>query len=148
MQILQLTKDSISFETWQPLFKAYITFYKAELSDAQYTNTYSRLVDPSGDLFGFIAVDEGVVIGLTHYLYHASSWTDKQYCYLNDLYVNPEIRGKGAGRALILAVKEAAHQQGAARLYWSTQYTNKTAQALYDKLAKTEFIMYRMNDLS
>jgi GNAT superfamily N-acetyltransferase len=144
MQVVPLTRETISFSDWKALFQAYIIFYKASLPDGQYEATYTRLVEPNGDIAGFVALEDGHAIGLTHYLLHASTWTNKPYCYLNDLFVNPEIRGKGVGKALILAVKDEARKRDCARLYWSTQYSNKTAQVLYDKLATTDFIMYRM----
>lgn len=81
-----------------------------------------------------------------HYLFHRSMWTIGNYCYLQDLFVAEEARGLGLGRALIEAVYEAARNVGASRVYWLTQESNKTARALYDKLAeRSGFIQYRKN---
>ena len=64
-------------------------------------------------------------------------------CYLQDLFVDPATRGKGAGRALIEAVATKAREHGADRLYWLTQDHNAEARQLYDRLAKTRgFIKY------
>jgi GNAT superfamily N-acetyltransferase len=54
------------------------------------------------------------------------------YCYLEDLFVNPEVRGAGLGRALIDEVKKIAIDAGSQRLYWNTDRTNETARKLYD----------------
>ena len=66
------------------------------------------------------------------------------YCYLEDLFVEPSVRGGGTGRALIAAVEAAACAAGASRLYWLTHETNETAQTLYNKVAeRAGFIQYR-----
>ncbi|MFL6578929.1 MAG: GNAT family N-acetyltransferase, partial [Povalibacter sp.] len=66
------------------------------------------------------------------------------YCYLEDLFVDPQARGLGAGRALIDAVYRAADAQGATRVYWHTESDNKRAQGLYDQVASVApFIQYR-----
>jgi GNAT superfamily N-acetyltransferase len=52
------------------------------------------------------------------------------------LFVDPEIRGKGAGRALIDAVQEIAIKAGSSRFYWNTDATNETARKLYDSYTK------------
>jgi hypothetical protein len=90
------------YEQWHALWKAYLEFYNTELPEEQYRDTFSRLVDPDGDLGGFVLVltdeevedeveedetkadDEGEdrthrthrprrYIGLAHYLTHTSA---------------------------------------------------------------------------
>ncbi|HTN41196.1 MAG TPA: GNAT family N-acetyltransferase, partial [Asticcacaulis sp.] len=90
------------------------------------------------------AKSDGRVVGFATYVLHRSSWARDWYCYLEDLFVAEGQRGKGAARALIAAVAEAGKAKGAERLYWVTDEANKTAQALYEKLAtKTDFIQFR-----
>jgi GNAT superfamily N-acetyltransferase len=63
---------------------------------------------------------------------------------LQDLYVNPEIRGKGIGRTLIEHVYKTAAENGCSRVYWLTHETNTDAMVLYDRVAdKSGFIQYR-----
>ena len=82
--------------------------------------------------------------GIAHYLFHRSCWTIGDYCYLQDLFVAEGARGRGLGRALILAVEQLARAAGASRLYWLTHETNAGARALYDRLAeRSGFIQYR-----
>jgi GNAT superfamily N-acetyltransferase len=134
------------YEVWSRLWQKYLEFYETVLPDSQYKNTFSRLISPTGDLHGFLIRDEsGKAVGLAHYLYHSSAWTEKAYCYLNDLYVDPECRGGGYGKKLILAVKEASAKEGAQRLYWATAPDNLTARRLYDKLAVTNRVQYRVD---
>jgi GNAT superfamily N-acetyltransferase len=79
-----------------------------------------------------------------HYIFHRSTWTVGNYCYLQDLFTAPEARGKGAGRALIEAVYERAKAAGASRVYWLTQEDNASARSLYDQVADYPgFVQYR-----
>jgi GNAT superfamily N-acetyltransferase len=90
------------------------------------------------------AYADGKLVGIVHYLFHRSCWSIGDYCYLQDLYVALEARGRGAGRALIEAVCSAAKAAGASRVHWLTQENNATARALYDTLAnRSGFIQYR-----
>ncbi len=64
-------------------------------------------------------------------------------CYLQDLYADPDVRGRGVGRALIEAVYDAADAAGVPTVYWLTQDFNTTARRLYDRIGvKTPFIKY------
>ena len=57
---------------------------------------------------GFIALADGKAVGLVHYLYHRSCWSTVNNCYLQDLFADPDVRGKGVGAALIEAVRKEA----------------------------------------
>jgi GNAT superfamily N-acetyltransferase len=95
-------------------------------------------------MHGLFAVLDGKVVGFVHYLFHRSTWTTGDYCYLQDLFTAREARGRGAGRALIEAVYERAQAAGASRVYWLTHESNTDAQALYDKVAaRSGFVQYR-----
>ena len=54
------------------------------------------------------------------------------HCFLEDLFVDPSVRGKGAGRALIDYVMDFARSKQCSRLYWNTDADNVTARKLYD----------------
>ncbi len=126
---------------WTEMWRDYLGFYATTLPDAQYAYTWSRLLD--GTMQGLVARVEGRPIGLVHFLYHESGWTMAPICYLQDLYVDPAVRGTGAGRALIEACAAAARARGAPKLYWLTQDHNEVGRRLYDRLAKySGFIRY------
>jgi GNAT superfamily N-acetyltransferase len=92
-----------------------------------------------------VAKYEGNIIGLVHYLFHRSTWEERDYCYLEDLYVNPDVRGKQFGRQLIEYVQQQARKRHASRLYWHTHETNLRGQRLYDWVAKRSgMIEYQM----
>jgi GNAT superfamily N-acetyltransferase len=131
-------------DTWQKLWGGYLDFYKSDLDDAIYDATWRRLLSDDQHFGGFVAVDDNdTPVGLTHYVLHASTWTEAPYCYLEDLYVSPDLRGGGVGRGLIAAVRERAEQLGCARLYWMTQDNNYKGRLLYDQVAeRIPFVVY------
>ena len=95
-------------------------------------------------MWGIVAEDEGTVIGLVHCINHRSTWTRGDYCYLQDLFVSPDARRQGAGRALIEKVCDTAKEKECSRVYWLTQENNYQARTLYDSITgRTDFIQYR-----
>lgn len=123
-------------DAWLPLWRGYLDFYETELSADQTSLTWNRILDPQFPIHGAAAVDdEGGVIGIVHWLTHAATWAAEPYCYLEDLFVAPGVRGGGTGRALIAHVVEWARERGLPRVYWLTQQHNATARTLYDKVA-------------
>ncbi|MBM3698898.1 MAG: GNAT family N-acetyltransferase [Actinobacteria bacterium] len=128
---------------WLELFKEYIVFYKSNLSDQQYELTWNRLHSPF-NINGLLAEKDHQVVGLTHYIFRPSTWEVEDFCYLEDLYVDPKVRGGGVGRALIKAVEEIAIAKGSKRLYWSTAPDNEAARKLYDKVAICNRVQYRI----
>lgn len=133
---------------WRALWRGYLDFYGSEVPEDVTGATFARLLDPDAPVNGFAAVaDDGVVVGIVHYIFHPSTWSKEGYCYLEDLFVDPAARQSGAGRALIAAVREAAREAGATRLYWNTQHFNETARKLYDSVATlSPFVQYRVQD--
>ena len=132
-------------EAWLPLWQAYLTFYEAQLPHEVTQETWRRLLDPAEPVHGALAFDEeGRAVGLAHWLFHRSTWSVGDVCYLNDLFVDGSQRGKGLGAALIGHVHEEARARGAAELYWLTHESNATAQRLYNAVAERPgFIQYR-----
>jgi GNAT superfamily N-acetyltransferase len=131
-------------EAWEPLWAGYLEFYEASVSPEVTDETWRRLHDPAEPMHVLGAFVDARLIGIVHYLFHRSTWTVGDYCYLQDLFTVPDARGLGAGRALIEAVGERARAAGASRVYWLTHESNATARALYDKVAdRPGFIQYR-----
>ena len=130
---------------WLKLWAGYLEFYKSTISSEQTELTWKRLINNEQKMFGFVAETEEVIIGFTHCLFRPSTWTETDYCYLEDLYVDPNIRGKGIGRALMDRVIELAKEKNSKRVYWTTQEFNKTARVLYDSITPvSEFVQYRL----
>jgi GNAT superfamily N-acetyltransferase len=86
----------------------------------------------------------GQAVGMVHHIMHPSCWTEGDYCYLQDLFVSPGVRGGGVGRQLIAAVAETARSRHCSRVYWLTHETNLDAMKLYEKVAeRSGFVQYR-----
>jgi GNAT superfamily N-acetyltransferase len=133
------------FDAWLTLWKGYQDYYEADLS-ATTDDTWARLMEPPIDgPFALVAeAEDGALVGLTHYVFHAHTWRAEPSCYLIDLFTDPLVRGKGVGRALIEAVYARADARGAGQVYWLTQDFNAAGRRLYDKVAKvTPFIKYQ-----
>ncbi len=129
---------------WLELWNGYLTFYETSLSSEQTELTWNRLMDSSYGVFGLMAEKDGAMVGITHFMFRPSTWAPKDYCYLEDLFVDPTVRGGGAGRALISRVIEVAKEHGAGRVYWTTKENNAQARILYDSFIKvSEFVQYR-----
>lgn len=129
---------------WHDLWQAYLAFYETVLPEATYLSTWQRLLDPAQPLHGALAWDGERPLGLVHFIYHPSCWTERDYCYLQDLYVAEGHRGGGLGRALIEHVYARAEADGCDRVHWLTQETNYPGRQLYDRIAtRSGFIQYR-----
>ena len=134
------------YEAWRPLFEGYIAFYKSQVADEVIKLTFARLLsDEPGTHQGLVVVDAAdQPLGLAHMIFHRSTWSPTHYCYLEDLFVAPAVRAKGAGRALIQAVYAEADKRQVTRTYWATQEFNYRARGLYEQVAtKSPFVQYR-----
>jgi GNAT superfamily N-acetyltransferase len=131
---------------WRRLFAAYVDFYETAVPAEAIEATWRRLMGGGeGAHIALVAVDDAdMPVGLAHILFHRSTWSATWYCYLEDLFVDPARRKKGAGRALIEAAYREADARGCTRTYWVTQEANRAARALYDRVAtRAPFVQYR-----
>ena len=130
---------------WFKLWNNYLDFYETILPSGQTELTWHRLQDSDYNLYGLVAVFEGHIVGIAHYLFTQSSWAMTDYCYLEDLFVDQNFRGVGAGRSLIDAVIVAARAKMSGRVYWSTKESNTRARVLYDSYSlASEFVQYHL----
>ena len=129
---------------WEPLWNGYLTFYESSVTKEVSDVLWKRLHDPAEPMHVVGAYRDGKLIGIAQYIFHRSCWTIADYCYLQDLFVAPDVRGSGAGRALIAAVEREARKAGASRVHWLTKEDNISARALYDQMAdRSGFLQYR-----
>jgi GNAT superfamily N-acetyltransferase len=134
----------VDHAAWLPLWRGYQSFYRVDIPQDVSAITWARLLNPAEPVDGALAWRGRNAIGLVHYIRHRSCWTAGDYCYLQDLFVDQEARGAGAGRKLIEHVYAAAEREGCSRVYWLTHETNATAMLLYDRVAeRSGFVQYR-----
>ena len=131
------------YSRWIDLWAGYLDFYEADLAEEQTELTWMRLLDKESGIHGLVAELDGKLLGLAHYSFTHSTWSPNRDLYLEDLFVIPEARAQGLGRALILALDEAARESGSQKIWWETREDNATARKLYDSLATlSEFVKY------
>ena len=131
---------------WERMFQAYAEFYKTSIPDGGFDRVWAWIFDPANDFWCDIAErdDEGP-IGFTQYQLMHRSLGGGMVCYLSDLYVDPSVRGSGAGRTLIDHVLAFAKDRGLPGVRWLTQEFNYPARRLYDTYGpKTDFILYNV----
>ncbi|WOE31742.1 MULTISPECIES: GNAT family N-acetyltransferase [unclassified Acinetobacter] len=133
------------YAQWLDYWRAYQEFYQVCLSDDVTQMTWQRFFDETVPIYAAVIKQHERILGFVHYVIHRSTWAIENFCYLEDLYVSPEVRGQQLGKRLIEYVQQQAKMQHCARLYWHTQAVNHTAQKLYDWIAeKPGVIEYRM----
>jgi GNAT superfamily N-acetyltransferase len=127
---------------WETLFRAYIAFYERAEPQSMYDRAWREFLSAER-MHALVAVVDDRVVGIAHFLVHANTSLPSDVCYLQDLYTDAEVRGRGVGRALIAAVVERARERECSRVYWTTKEDNHAARALYDKVARFRgFIRY------
>jgi GNAT superfamily N-acetyltransferase len=129
---------------WRVLWSNYNAFYEAIISESVTVRTWQRILDPKSPIFCRLAVVNGHVAGLSISVLHEGTWTVAPICYLEDLFVQPNFRGRGLGRLLIQDLVDRAKSEGWSRLYWHTRSSN-TARRLFDEfLFADDFVRYRL----
>ena len=128
---------------WNPLCQAYLVFYETSIPDTTTDLTWQRFFETDHVFTGFVAEEDGKILGFAHAMLRQSTWEEVGEMYLEDLFTLAEARGKGVGRALINHVKEHAIDVGAGCMYWQTKAGNSTARILYDSITKNnDYVQY------
>jgi len=130
-----------------PLFDGYRQFY-GQPSDPGRAERFLRDRLAAGESVVYLAEQNGRALGFVQL--YPSFWSVAacRSWILNDLFVSPEHRGTGAGKALMNRARAHARETGAGGLSLATQRTNLTAQALYESLGwkrDEEFYHYELS---
>ena len=129
-------------EAWRQLWRGYCQFYDRAVPEETTAATWRRILS-ADDTFQCILAGRPDVVGFVNLIVHPITWSIAPACYLEDLFVAPEARGRGVGQALIGHLIDQAPVEGWSRLYWMTQQDNKAARVLYDKfVAADDFVRY------
>jgi GNAT superfamily N-acetyltransferase len=81
-----------------------------------------------------LAFENDIAVGFAVFFYNFSTWLGRPGLYLEDLFVKPEDRGKGYGRALLVALARAAREHSCGRMEWAVLDWNEPAIEFYRKL--------------
>ena len=131
-------------EAWLALWRGYCTALDGTVSDTITQGVWRRIVMPEEATWCLLACRaEGEPVGFANYILHPHTWSLQPVCYLEDLFVAPEVRGSGAGRLLIEQLVSLGKQHGWRRIYWHTHEDNHRARALYDRIIpRTDYVRY------
>ena len=131
-------------EQLAPLFDAYRQFYQ-QPSDLALARDFLAERLSRAESVVFVAERDGRAVGFVQLypLFSSTAARPRRLWLLNDLFVSPDVRGGGVGRALIDRLVEECRRQGWARLYWNTRHDNLAARALYDQYTgESGFVRY------
>ena len=122
-------------ERWEKLYKGYADFYKVEMNNQILQTVWNWLNDKNHELKGIGYEVDGKIVGLAHYRKLLSPLKGKYIGYLDDIFVDPEYRGKKIGKKLLNKIKEISKASDWNLVRWQTDEDNFTAKKLYDKVA-------------
>jgi len=95
---------------------------------------HAALFGPTPALFGLVALDDDRVAGFALYFLNFSTWEGVHGIYLEDLYVRPQVRGSGLGKALLTRLAQIALDRGYARVEWAVLDWNTPSIEFYRAL--------------
>ncbi|OHX11309.1 GNAT family N-acetyltransferase [Chromobacterium sphagni] len=115
---------------------------KASVADIEAT-----LFGPDAKAQALLCHVDGQLAGFAVYFFSYSTWLGKNGLYLEDLYVTPQIRGAGAGKALLRHLAQLACEQNCGRFEWSVLDWNQPAIDFYQSIGaapQSEWVRYRL----
>jgi GNAT superfamily N-acetyltransferase len=100
---------------------------------------------PSAEVL--LAFEQEIAVGFAVFFHNFSTWLGRPGLYLEDLFVKPEVRGKGYGRALLVHLAKIARERGCGRMEWAVLDWNDPAIQFYRKLGAkpmNEWTVFRL----
>jgi len=107
----------------------------------------NTLFSDSATAHSIICLEGDTPIGFAVYFYNYSTWLGKNGLYLEDLYVSPDSRGKGAGKLIMKHLARQAISKDCGRFEWVVLDWNKPAIDFYNSInakPQDEWIIYRL----
>ena len=129
---------------WLALWQGYCAALGESVPGDITEGVWRRILSADQPIWCLIAhTAEGTPAGIANYVLHPHTWSMRTVCYLEDLFVAPEARGSGAGRALIEGLVALGREHGWRRVYWHTHEDNYRARTLYDRVVpRTDYVRY------
>jgi GNAT superfamily N-acetyltransferase len=133
-------------DEWMRLYAGYRAFYRLADDPAAVAKTWQWVRDGEHSLVGLVAVDDADrPVALANLRWFARPSSATLGLYLDDLFTDPEVRGSGAGSALLEHAARRAGDGGASVVRWITAADNATARSVYDThAAATPWVTYDM----
>jgi diamine N-acetyltransferase len=133
--LLRLIRDLARYEKAEDQVKA----------DAQ--QLAATLFGEGATAHAMVAEQDGLIVGLAIYFFNYSTWQGRNGLYLEDLFVEPEQRGAGIGKALLARLAALAVERDCGRFEWSVLDWNTPAIDFYESLGarpQSEWVRYRL----
>ena len=108
----------------------------------------ASIFGPDSTVGALVCELDGAPVGFAVWFYNFSTWQGRKGLYLEDLYVSPEHRGAGAGKAMLRYLAQKAVAEGCGRFEWSVLDWNEPAIRFYESIGarpKSEWIMYQLS---
>ena len=132
-------------EQWEKLYKGYANFYKVEMNEQILRTVWGWLHNKNHEVDGLVCEINNSIVALAHYRKMPRPLKGSNIGFLDDLYVDPEHRGKRIGEKILNKLKEISKSKGWNLLRWITRRDNLRAKSLYDKAAeKTTWDVYEL----
>lgn len=129
---------------WERLFTAYADFYRKQQTPEMRESVWRWLFDEDSEVECFLALNgSGEAVGFAHFRGFARPLDASRGCFLDDLFVDPAVRGAGAAEALMEALGEEARRRDWSVVRWITAEDNYRARGMYDRVStRTEWVTY------
>ncbi|KAG2068024.1 acyl-CoA N-acyltransferase [Suillus decipiens] len=123
--MLKLVQDLATYEKEPESARATPALFRENIFEKKYAHTLLAFDGTPGA--------PGIALGMALYFFNFSTWTGKPGLFLEDLYVSPDARNKGIGKALFAELGKIAQEKDCARLDWSVLKWNTPSIAFYEK---------------
>ena len=130
------------------LIKELAEYEKApEQVEATEADLVATIFSENPKVFCDVVELDGEIVGMAIWFLNYSTWQGKHGIYLEDLYIRPEFRGRGYGKALLQHLAAICNERGFGRFQWWVLDWNSTAIEFYRSLgaeAMSEWTVYRV----
>ena len=132
-------------KNWNKLYSKYADFYKAPMNNNILSTLWKWIHDETHVIKGICFELEGNIVGIAHYRTMPRPIKGQYICFLDDLFVEPDFRGKKIAKKLINHLKSLSKVNNWQGVRWITHSSNDNAKKLYDKIAtNTGFELYEL----
>jgi GNAT superfamily N-acetyltransferase len=130
---------------WEKLYRGYADFYKVEMNDKILQTLWNWLHDKNHEVDGIVYEVDDEIVAFAHYRRMPSPLRGQNIGFLDDIFVEPEYRGKKIGEKLINKIKEISKSKGWNLVRWITRDDNIRAKSLYSRVSvKTNWDVYEL----
>ncbi len=109
---------------------------------------HERLFGSNPAVFAHVAEVDDAVVGICIWFLNFSTWDGVHGIYLEDLYVTPEYRGRGIGKACLELLAQICFERGYTRLQWQVLDWNTPSIEFYESLGSVDMAEWRTHRLS